>query len=107
MLKGQNGITLVALVITIIVLLILASVTISLTLGQNGLFNTAKNAAKPTFTWHDCQAYRNRMPTGTAKSGIAITPTSRRNIHVPPAREDSNKALPFSETFSPLNLVTK
>lgn len=46
MLKGQNGITLVALVITIIVLLILASVTISLTLGQNGLFNTAKNAGK-------------------------------------------------------------
>ena len=46
MLKGQNGITLVALVITIIVLLILASFTISLTLGQNGLFNTAKNAGK-------------------------------------------------------------
>lgn len=46
MLKGQKGITLVALVITIIVLLILASVTISLTLGQNGLFNTAKNAGK-------------------------------------------------------------
>lgn len=46
MLKGQNGITLVALVITIIVLLILASVTISLTLGQNGLFNLSKNAGK-------------------------------------------------------------
>lgn len=46
MLKGQNGITLVALVITIIVLLILASVTISLTLGNNGLFNLAKNAGK-------------------------------------------------------------
>lgn len=46
MLKGQKGITLVALVITIIVLLILASVTISLTLGQNGLFNLSKNAGK-------------------------------------------------------------
>lgn len=46
MLKGQKGITLVALVITIIVLLILASVTISLTLGENGLFQTAKNAGK-------------------------------------------------------------
>lgn len=46
MLKGQKGITLVALVITIIVLLILASVTISLTLGENGLFKTAKNAGK-------------------------------------------------------------
>lgn len=45
MLKGQKGITLVALVITIIILLILAGVTISLTLGENGLFKTAQNAA--------------------------------------------------------------
>lgn len=44
MLKGQKGITLVALVITIIVLLILAGVTISLTLGENGLLNRAEQA---------------------------------------------------------------
>lgn len=42
MLKKQNGITLVALVITIIVLLILAGVTISLTLGENGLLSRAQ-----------------------------------------------------------------
>ncbi len=46
MLKEQKGITLVALVITIIVLLILAGVTISLTLGDRGIFNTAQKAAK-------------------------------------------------------------
>jgi len=46
MFKGQNGITLVALVITIIVLLILAGVTISLTLGDNGIFKTAEQAAR-------------------------------------------------------------
>lgn len=45
MLKGQKGITLVALVITIIILLILAGVTISLTLGDHGLFKTTENAA--------------------------------------------------------------
>lgn len=44
MLKGQKGITLVALVITIIVLLILAGVTISLVIGENGIINHAKNA---------------------------------------------------------------
>lgn len=44
MLKGQKGITLVALVITIIVLLILAGVTISLVLGDNGILNHAKTA---------------------------------------------------------------
>ena len=42
--KKEKGITLVALVITIIVLLILAGVTISLTLGDNGLLNRAEKA---------------------------------------------------------------
>ncbi len=45
MLKGQKGITLVALVITIIVLLILAGVTISLTTGPDGIFKITENAA--------------------------------------------------------------
>ena len=46
MLKGQKGITLVALVITIIVLLILAGITISLTLGQDGILKRAEEAGK-------------------------------------------------------------
>lgn len=41
MLKQQKGITLVALVITIVVLIILAGVAISLTLGDNGIFHKA------------------------------------------------------------------
>lgn len=44
MLKGQKGITLVALVVTIIVLIILAGISISLLLGQNGLLDRAKEA---------------------------------------------------------------
>lgn len=42
----QNGITLIALIITIIILLILATITINVMLGENGLFNTAKNAGE-------------------------------------------------------------
>ena len=42
--KNQNGITLVALVITIIVLLILAGVSISLVMGNNGVLTQASNA---------------------------------------------------------------
>ena len=38
------GITLIALIITIIVLLILAGVTINMVLGENGLFNKAKTS---------------------------------------------------------------
>lgn len=44
MLKSNKGITLVALVITIIVLLILAGVSISLVIGQDGILNKSKNA---------------------------------------------------------------
>ena len=38
----ENGITLVALVITIAIIIILASITISAVLGENGLIETAK-----------------------------------------------------------------
>ena len=45
MFKKESGITLVALVVTIIVLLILAGVAISLAIGNNGIFTRAKDAA--------------------------------------------------------------
>ena len=44
MFKKQEGITLVALVITIIVLLILAGVSISLVMGNNGVLTQASSA---------------------------------------------------------------
>lgn len=48
MFKEQKGITLVALVITIIVLLILAGVSISLVMGDNGVLGQAANAVDAT-----------------------------------------------------------
>ena len=42
--KDAKGITLIALVITIVVLIILAGVVIMLSLGNNGIFNRAKQA---------------------------------------------------------------
>jgi len=44
--KNNKGVTLVALVITIIVLLILASVSISLLFGQDGIITRAQDAAR-------------------------------------------------------------
>ena len=44
MLKKKNGITLIALVITIIVMLILAGVTISVLIGQGNIIENSKNA---------------------------------------------------------------
>lgn len=46
--KANKGITLIALVITIIVLLILAGVSISAIVGDNGLATRAKGAAQET-----------------------------------------------------------
>ena len=40
--QESNAITLIALVITIIILIILAGVTLNLTLGENGIFNKSK-----------------------------------------------------------------
>ena len=42
----NKGITLVALVITIIILLILAGITLNLTLGQNGIITRAQEAGR-------------------------------------------------------------
>ena len=46
--KEQEGITLMALVITIIVLLILAGITIGMLTGDNGIINNAGNAKEQT-----------------------------------------------------------
>ena len=48
MFKSNKAITLVALVITIIVLLILAGVSISLVVGDNGIMTRAKDAGTKT-----------------------------------------------------------
>lgn len=47
--KFQKGITLIALVITIIVLLILAGVTISMLTGENGILNQSQRATTETY----------------------------------------------------------
>lgn len=54
MMKGQKGITLVALVITIIVMLILVGVSVTVAL-QGGLFDTAKQAADDTKVERDAE----------------------------------------------------
>ena len=52
MLKKQQGITLIALVVTIVVLLILAGVTVSLILDENGIIAKSKDARA---RWNNAQ----------------------------------------------------
>ena len=40
--KGNKGITLIALVVKIVILIILAGVSMAMVLGENGLFEQAK-----------------------------------------------------------------
>ena len=47
-LKKNKGMTLISLVVTIIILIILAAVTIRLVLGDNGIINKAQTAADET-----------------------------------------------------------
>ena len=46
--KDKNGITLVALVVTIIVLILLAGVSINLVIGNNGIITKAQIAKTST-----------------------------------------------------------
>ena len=55
MLKEQKGITLVALVITIIILLILAGIAIASITSENGLFNRAKQAKNNTINSQEAE----------------------------------------------------
>ena len=45
LLKEQRGITLIALVVTIVILIILAAVSMTMVLGNNGIFEQAKKGA--------------------------------------------------------------
>ena len=53
MFKQEKGVTLVALIITIIVLLILAGVSFAVILGDNGILNRAQKSGE---VWNDAVA---------------------------------------------------
>ena len=73
-LKRNNGITLIALVITIIVLLILAGVSISMLTSDNGIIKQAQSAKEETLNSSEKEAIAltmiNREMTGSEKYNI-------------------------------------
>ncbi len=75
----QTGITLVALVVTIVVLLILAGVSINLVLGENGLITQAKEAKDKTLEAEKAEgenlnnaSYYIKQTAGVNASGITV-----------------------------------
>ena len=73
--KEQKGITLVALVITIIVLLILAGVTIAALSGQNGILINASNSQKNTAMSEAKEAFTMAVNTILTNKAAGTTPS--------------------------------
>lgn len=78
--KNQKGITLIALVITIIVLLILAGVSIAMLTGQNGILTQATNSNKANLKAEADEAVKLAINTimsnkAAADAGAAVSDT--------------------------------
>ena len=74
--EKQKGITLIALVITIIVLLILAGVSIATLTGQNGVLSQANNAKEETNSASDLEQVKLGVTVGVSENL-----TSGKNIN--------------------------
>ena len=74
--KEMKGITLVALVVTIVVLLILAGVSINSVLGENGIIIKAKEAAEKTATAQEREMIERNLLEQELENSLA-TPTPK------------------------------
>ena len=80
--KEQKGITLVALVITIIVLLILAGVTIAALSGQNGILINASNSQKNTAMSEAKEAFTMAVNTILTNKAAGTTPSDLTLVNI-------------------------
>ena len=74
--RNQKGITLIALVITIIVLLILAGVSIAMLTGQNGILTRAGDATEETLIGEAEEAVKLAISTIRANAAAADAGTT-------------------------------
>lgn len=97
MMKKENGITLIALVITIIVLLILAGVSIAMLTGDNGILNKATTASEKTLAAEAEEAIKLAVNVVLAdKLDPSVTATEKKAIslaNIQAANNDSNVTL--------------
>ena len=91
--KNSKGITLIALVITIVVLIILAGVAINLTLSSNGIFNKAKEAK---------EQYLNAQEAEQEKINILSSQLSNGEV----SEENTPTVTTYSVTFNGTNVTS-
>lgn len=90
MLRNQKGITLVALVVTIIVLLILAGVSISMVAGDNGIATRASEASEDT-------------KIGNAKSALELAVSTAQTNYYAVYADDDDTTTPVRVDASVVN----
>ena len=110
--NGKNGITLIALVITIIVLLILAGVTIATLTGDNGILTKAQNAK----TQNDKATVKEKVDLAiaasldeTGKINLEQLKTNLNNVDgINPIKEDlTDSSFPLEVTVDGIKVTIK
>ena len=114
MLKNKNGITLIALVVTIVVLLILAGVSISLVLDNNGIINKSKDARNQyaqsrkneQVDLEDASEWIDEQVTGNARPAkIAVNTKATENGTINGRKATSNNPI-IPEGYTPIDTNT-
>ena len=80
-LKNSKGITLIALVVTVIVLIILAGISISLVLGENGIITKARDARKNTDVSNEKEQIKLQVMGSINENGLINAKSVKDNIN--------------------------
>lgn len=80
LIKSRNGITLIVLVITIIILLILAGITTAVLTGDNGLLNEAGNAKQASEVADAIEAIQFEVMKSYKKNGTIDEDKINQNL---------------------------
>ena len=98
-LKENKGITLVALVVTIVVLLILSTITINMTIGENGIITKAQEIARKTNEIQvNSQSYLNELQKEIEEDiNSPIAPELKEEIPNAPKKIDGMSPIKFVE----------
>ena len=79
--KNKQGITMIALIITIIVLLILSGITISMISGNNSIINNSVKAKDETEIANEKEEIKREIVHSTNKYGTLIADELKNNIN--------------------------
>ena len=103
--KSSNGITLIALVITIIVLLILAGISISMLSGDNGILKRAEDARDETIVGQEKEQLQIEVLGSYGKNGKLEIATVNSNIknNISGVTTDDAVEFPLTVTYTATN----